>query len=190
LSQGDALIGERRLFDGWLSLVLLRARVGDRDVEWPFVEHVSGAAVLAYDPARRTGLVVRQTRLGPLWLGEPTLDEAVAGAVEDGDFESGARREMLEETGFRLSELEPVGQVWMTPSSTTERVHLFLAAYAPEDKVAEGGGLAEEGEQVTVAERPLAALWEEANAGMADAKLFMLLQALRLRRPELFGAAA
>ena len=35
----------------------------------------------------------------------------------------------------------PVVTAWSTPGFTTERVHLFLARYAPADRVSEGGGL-------------------------------------------------
>jgi hypothetical protein len=77
----------------------------------------------------------------------------------------------------------------MTPSSSTERVDLFLGEYRAGSKVAEGGGAQGELEDLDIREEPLARLWSALEAGaLTDAKLFMLLQALRLRRPELFGA--
>ena len=78
----------------------------------------------------------------------------------------------------------------MTPASTTERVHLFLAEYGQADRVSEGGGAAGENERIDVREEPLAALWHEAESGaMTDAKLLLLLQALRIRHPRLFEPA-
>jgi hypothetical protein len=62
-----------------------------------------------------------------------------------------------------------------------------LAEYRAEDRIGAGGGAADEIETIDAREEPLADLWDEAVSGrVGDAKLFMLLQALRLRRPELF----
>ena len=53
--------------------------------------------------------------------------------------------------------------------------------------MAEGGGLAEENEQVRVDERRIAELWQELTAAtICDAKTLLVFQALRLRRPDLF----
>jgi nudix-type nucleoside diphosphatase (YffH/AdpP family) len=185
----DRLLSVRRPFEGWFSLVSLRIASNGEEIDRPVIEHPSGIAVLAFDPQRRVALTIRQMRPAVLHLDGPVMDEAIAGALEDGDAEACARREAMEEAGVQLGTLERVAHVWMTPSSTTERVWLYLGPYGPADRVAEGGGLAEEGEHLEVAERPLAELWARAQGGaMTDAKLLMLLQALRIRRPELFDA--
>ena len=73
----------------------------------------------------------------------------------------------------------------MTPSSTTERVHLFLAEYRAEDRIGAGGGAADEIETIDAREEPLDALWAEAVCGrVGDAKFFMLLQALLGYQPD------
>ena len=183
----NELLSSRPLYEGWFDLLMLRIRQGTETFDRTLVRHPSGAAVLCYDPDRRVALTISELRAGVLFLGAPTLTEAIAGVVEDEDHAACARREAMEEGGVRLGALEPVGRVWMTPSSTTERVQLFLAAYSAADRVAAGGGLAEEGERLTVREVPLRELWAIADAGeRMDAKTFMLLQALRLRRPDLF----
>ncbi|MDP8913607.1 MAG: hypothetical protein M3N39_08540 [Pseudomonadota bacterium] len=64
---------------------------------------------------------------------------------------------------------------------------LYLAPYRPEDRVSEGGGLPQEEEHVRVRETPISELWERVEAGaFRDGKTLILLQALRIRRPELF----
>ncbi len=183
----DTVLTSRPLYRGWLSLIMLRLRLGGTECERAIVEHVSGATVLAYDPDRRVAMTVRQTRDAVLYLGEAPFPEAIAGATEREAPDDTAYRESFEETGLRLRQLEPVAQVWMTPSSTTERVHLFLAEYTTSDRTGLGGGMAEELETIDAREEKLAALWADATSGrMTDAKLLMLLQALRLRRPDLF----
>lgn len=184
----DVILSSRPLYEGWMNLRMLRLRLGGEECERPVVEHPSGSAVLAYDPARKVALTVRQTRLAVLHLGHSRFAEPVGGVDEDGDRADTARREAMEEVGVRLSAMEHVGTVWMTPASTTERVDLFLAAYAGKDRVAPGGGAAGENEQIDVREEPLPDLWQAVERGeMTDAKLLMLLQALKLRRPELFA---
>jgi nudix-type nucleoside diphosphatase (YffH/AdpP family) len=184
------ILAERTVLEGWLGVAMVRLRMGGQDSERALILHPSGVTLLAYDPARKVAFTVCETRLAVLHQGAATLTEPVAGVLEDGeDPLQAARREAREEIGLELGELEFVARVWMTPSSSTEQVDLFLAAYAETDKRHSGGGLVGEQEHLEIAERPLAELWDEAHraGGIADAKLFMLLQALRLRRPELFA---
>ena len=187
----DAVLSTRSLFNGWLSLVLVKMLLNGEEVERPVVEHPSGAALLAYDPGRRVAMTVRQTRQAVLYLNAPRLAEPVAGVIENESGEEAARRETLEELGLQLRTVELVGQVWLTPSSTTERVQLFLGSYNPADRVAPGGGAEGENEKLEVREEALTELWARAAQGeMMDAKLFMLIHALRVRNPELFAPAA
>jgi hypothetical protein len=75
------------------------------------------------------------------------------------------------------------------PGISTERMHLFLAPYAEGDRVAAGGGVADENEAIEVAEMPLAVLARRADeGGLGDLKTLLLVQTLRLRRPDLFTA--
>ncbi len=81
-----------------------------------------------------------------------------------------------------------VTTAWSMPGVSTERMTLFLAEYRPEDRVADGGGVAHEDEEIRVVEMGLAKLATLMAAGnLVDMKTLVLVQALRLRRPELFG---
>ena len=74
------------------------------------------------------------------------------------------------------------------PGISTEQMDLFLASYAENDRVTAGGGLAEENEQITVVEIPLKDLAAAADDGsLTDMKTLVLVQTLRLRRPQLFA---
>ena len=145
-------------------------------------------AVLPYDPSRRCALVVRLFR-APVFsvTQEEFLEEACAGMIEDESDEATAHREAQEELGVELHALERVGRIWSSPGVSTERQSLFLALYAPEDRVGKGGGVANEHEGITVVERPLAGLALDLDEGrITDGKLLTLLLALRLREPDLF----
>ncbi len=176
----------------WSRLFIATIRLPDgqtvqRDVE----DHGQAVAVLPFDPQRRVALLVRQFRAPSFYAaGEPEMLELPAGRLDEGDPSAGARRETLEEIGLRLGTLELVMAAWTMPALSTERVHLYLAPYNAADRVAKGGGLADEHEDITVTELPLAKLAEMADHGqLTELKLFALVQTLRLRRPDLFNAS-
>ncbi len=184
-----AITGVTTLHKGWSSFLKLTIRTASghtlqREVE----DHGSAAAVLPFDAERRTGIMVRQFRPPVLHAGGPPhLLEAVAGILDEDDAAACAKREASEEVGLKLRSVAPVGTFWSSPGISTERIHLFLAPYEPADRVSEGGGLASEHEEIEVVERSLRELWAAFNAGeIADLKSFALLQALRLRHPDLF----
>ena len=146
-------------------------------------------AVLPYDPERRVALLVKLPRAPVLLMGAPCdFLEAPAGIRDDDEDPADcARREAREEVGVVLGSLEEAGHAWSMCGVSTERMHLFLAAYAAEDRTGEGGGLAEEHENITVAEVPLAELRDAADRNaLDDMKTLCLVQTLRVRRPELF----
>ncbi|MEI9891862.1 MAG: NUDIX domain-containing protein [Caulobacteraceae bacterium] len=187
---GPSIVEQSVVHDGWGRFLLLKVALADGTVlDRQLEDHGCAAVVLAYDPDRRTALMVRLARVGPLYMGEaPYLTEACAGRCDDGETgEACIRREAMEEMGLRLGALEPVARTWTAPTVSTERLDLYLAAYGPADRVAEGGGAPGEHEDIEVVETPLAALWRAALAGeVSDLKTLALVYALQARRPALF----
>jgi nudix-type nucleoside diphosphatase (YffH/AdpP family) len=186
------IVERREAYSGWMSLTIASIRLADgRIMRREVVEHGRAACVLAYDAERRTAMLVRQLR-APVYLasGETLVLEAIAGMLDGGEAPETARREALEEAGLQLGELEAVADAWPSPGILTERVRLFLAPYKSADRVADGGGLAEEHEEIEVVELPLADLAALADRGeITDMKTLALVQTLRVRRPHLFGPA-
>jgi nudix-type nucleoside diphosphatase (YffH/AdpP family) len=185
--------GTRTVHEGWSTVLVADLTMPDgsrrsREIE----DHGRAVCVLPYDPERRVALLIQQFR-APVFYAEGVTDliEAPAGLLDEADAEDGARREAYEETGLRLGRLEPVASVWTIPGISTERIELFLGAYREDDRIGEGGGLAEEGEDITVIEMPLATLAAMSDAGeITDMKTLALILALRLRHPGLFGKVA
>ncbi|AWB25881.1 NUDIX hydrolase [Methylobacterium currus] len=181
----------RVLHEGWntFAIATIRTRHGDT-IDRAFEHHGAAAGVLPYDPERRCALLVRQDRVGVLYWGETEpIAEVPAGGLDRKTPEATAIEEALEEAGVRLSALELVVEAYAMPSVSSERIWLYLAPYGQGDRIAEGGGLATEGERLTVEEIGLDTLARlAATGGLRDMKTLILIQALQLRRPELFTA--
>jgi len=176
------------VYEGWRKLLKLTVQMPDgRAMIREVLNSGDAAAVLPYDLERRKVILVRQFRAPVMHReGHPDFLEAVAGLLDGDEPDACARRETMEEAGIRVERLEPLGHFWSAPGVTTERVHLFLAPYTQADRVAAGGGLADEHEEIEVLEvgfDDLASLL--ADNTIADMKTAILVQALQLkhRRP-------
>ncbi|ROS37209.1 MULTISPECIES: NUDIX domain-containing protein [unclassified Curtobacterium] len=175
--------------DGWHVLRRTTLDVRRRDGRWDrqqreTYDRGNGATVLPYDAERRTVLLTRQFRWPAYVNGHPDgmLIEAAAGLLDEDDPETAVRREAAEELGIRLGELVRVGDVFMSPGSVTERVHFYVGAYTPADRVEAGGGVEDEGEDIEVLELALdEALAMVEDGRIADGKTIMLLQWVALR---------
>lgn len=185
------LLKTEPIHEGWGRYLRLTVRLEDgAEVEREVEDHGRAVAVLPYDPERRTAILVRQLRMGPLLAEDPDpyLLEAPAGMIEGEGADASARREALEEVGLRISELEPLGAPYSTPGVSAERIDLFLAPFRRSDRVDSGGGLEEEHENIKVVELPLAELWRRIETGeIRDLKTLALGAMLRVRRPDLFA---
>jgi nudix-type nucleoside diphosphatase (YffH/AdpP family) len=138
-----------------------------------------GATVLLYDPHRRTVLLTRQFRFPVYVNGHPDgmFLEAAAGLLDGDDPAAAIRREAAEELGVTIGELTPVFRAWTSPGSVTERLHCFAAPYSAESRTGEGGGLADDGEDIEAVELPFGEALAMVDSGeIADAKTIMLLQ--------------
>jgi nudix-type nucleoside diphosphatase (YffH/AdpP family) len=138
----------------------------------------NGATLLPYDLAQRTVVLVRQFRYPAYVNGhDDLLIEAAAGLLDNASPESRIRAEAEEETGYRLREVRKVFEAFMSPGSVTEKLHFFVAEYAPSMRIGDGGGIADEGEEIEVLELPIdEALAMIADGRIVDAKTIMLLQ--------------
>lgn len=144
-----------------------------------------GATVLLYDEARRTVLLTRQFRFPAYVNDHPDgmLVEAVAGLLDDDHAEAAIRREAAEESGHEIGELTHIFDVYMSPGSVTEKLHFYAAPYSPHTRLHEGGGVSEEGEDISVIELDFDLAMAGIGTAIVDAKTIMLLQWAALSGP-------
>ncbi len=143
----------------------------------------NGATILLYNTVRGTVVLTRQFRFPAYVNGTPDgrLIETCAGLLDQDDPATCIRREVEEETGFRIHAVSKVFEAYMSPGSVTERIFFFVGEYTAADKVSAGGGEAHEGEDIEVLELPLdQALAMVASGEICDGKTIMLLQYAKL----------
>ncbi|MEQ1771623.1 MAG: NUDIX domain-containing protein [Devosia sp.] len=142
-----------------------------------------GAGVLICDLAEKAVVLTRQFRYPAYYRGEnPYLIEVCAGKLEGDDAETCARKEAMEEAGYRLTRLDKAFDCIMSPGSVTERLTLFVGIVEAGAQTGDGGGLADEGEDIEVLKLPfMQALEMVATGEIADAKTVMLVQYAALK---------
>ncbi len=179
---------EELLSDNWYILKKYSFDLRRRDGSWQaqtreVYDRGNGATVLLYNTQQLTVLLIRQFRLPTFVNGhDGYLIETAAGLLDNASPEERIRLEAEEETGYRVGHVEKVYSAFMSPGSVTERIHFFIGEYQAQDRVSEGGGLEDEGEDIEVLELGFdEAIAMVARGEIVDGKTIMLLQYLELR---------
>ncbi len=177
------------LSDDWGTLTKYRFGFRRSDGAWQeqtreAYDRGNGVTCLLHDPETGCVLLTRQFRLPVLLNGQdPFLIETPAGLLEGAHPEDRMRSELIEETGFEVSELEHLFDIHMSPGSVTEFLSFFAGTYHLKDKVGVGGGEEHEGEDIEVLHVPLDKAIAMIRSGeICDAKTVIMLQDLALRR--------
>lgn len=172
------------LSDNWGKLKKVKYEYQLKDSSWQIQEREvydrgNGAVILLYNKEKGTVILTRQFRL-PTWFNgnkDGLMIEACAGMLDENDPEECIRRETEEETGYSLSDVRKIMEVYMSPGSVTEILYFFVGAYSESMKISDGGGLDKEQENIEVLELPLIKAMQMIETGeIKDAKTIMLLQ--------------
>lgn len=132
---------------------------GGRETKREVIRHPGAVAILG-ETRDGSWILVRQHRYA---VGAEVL-EIPAGTLEPGeDPETCARREILEETGYRAVTLTPLGLYLPAPGYSDEVVHLFQARLEPDPS----GPAPDDDESI----RCVSLFPEEAMAGIRDGRI-------------------
>ncbi|MFI8377546.1 NUDIX domain-containing protein [Leeuwenhoekiella sp. NPDC079379] len=172
------------LSDNWYTLNKVDFEYLNKDNEWEkqsreAYDRGNGAVVLLYNNLQKTIILTRQFRM-PTYLNKNNdgmMIEACAGLLDENDPTTAILKEIEEETGYKVDKATKIFESYMSPGSVTEILHFFIAEYSKKQKVSEGGGAADETENIEVLEYQ----FEEAinlmkTGAIKDAKTIMLLQ--------------
>lgn len=138
----------------------------------------NGAVILLYNNDTKTVILTKQFRM-PTYLNgssDGMMIEACAGLLDADNPEDCIRKETQEETGYKIDEVERIFEVYMSPGSVTEILYFFVAKYAKNQQVNDGGGVEDE-EEIDVLELDFKNALNMIKTGeIKDAKTIMLLQ--------------
>ncbi len=170
------------LANDWSTLKKTTLAFQRRDGSWQTLTRETydrghGATLLLYNRPRKTVLLTRQFRY-PVFVngGDELLIEACAGLLDARDPEEAIRSEVEEELGIRVARVTRVLESYMSPGSVTEKLTFFVAEYEDSQRVGEGGGLAQEGEDIESLELPFTEALAMVERGeIVDGKTIMLL---------------
>jgi nudix-type nucleoside diphosphatase (YffH/AdpP family) len=132
-----------------------------------FVRDDSVAAIL-FHRALKHVILVQQFRYPTCEAGWAWTIETVAGSLDPEETpEAGMRREIEEETGYRVEAMESIATFFVSPGGSTERVFLFYAEIDGSDRVSIGGGVTAGGEDIRI----LSVSLDEARQLLVDGKV-------------------
>lgn len=172
------------LSEAWYTLYRYTYEYLRSDGEWDkqqreAYDRGNGAAALLFDPVRQKVVLTRQFRLPTYINGNENgfLTEVCAGLLDGDAPEDCMKREILEETGYAVTSVEKVAEVYTSPGAVTEKLYLYQAEYNPGLKRGSGGGVAAESEDIQVLEWSYTEVFEALKKGeIRDAKTVILLQ--------------
>ncbi len=178
------------LSDNWYTLNKVTYDIQQTNGTWEThsreaYDRGNGSTILLYNKELQTVVLTRQFRLPTYVNGNESgmLIEACAGLLDKDNAEDCIRKETEEETGYRIRKVEKIFEAYMSPGSVTEILYFFVAEYDKDMKVSEGGGLAEEQENIEVLELDFdQALHMVSTGEIKDGKTIMLLQYAQIHK--------
>ena len=175
------------LADNWYRLNKITFRQRDSSGFWTTqsreaYDRGNGATILLYNKDLQTVILTHQFRMPTYVNGnaDGMLIETCAGLLDGDNPLEAIKRETEEETGYRITDVQHLFDLYMSPGSVTEIVHYYLAAYSTGHKVSAGGGTGAE-EMIDVLEIPFDQAMTMIKTGeIKDGKTVILLQQLML----------
>lgn len=174
------ILEEKTIHDGFLKIV--EGQVEDNGKQFTRLKIVrpSVVAAILYNEDTEMFLLAQQYRYP---IGSYNL-EVVAGYIDEGETPMEAmKREILEETGYKIESIEELCYFHTSPGVSNELIYGFIGVVKNSDRVSTGGGLASENESIVLRELTRAELITAITSNMLkDAKTVILAQRMLLNK--------
>jgi ADP-ribose pyrophosphatase len=181
------LRSKKRVFDGFFKIdeVELSYERFDGQMSEPVrrlcFERGDSVAAIVFNPDSQRAIFVNQFKYPTYAKGPGWIIETIAGMVEHGEPpESALRREVLEEMGYEAQKVDHIATFYVSPGGSSERIILFYVEVCAAGKVAKGGGVAGEAEDIETLEFSMDELDSLLSTGkIQDAKTIIGIQWLQ-----------
>ena len=172
------------LSDNWYTLNKITFEYEKEDGSWETqireaYDRGNGAAILLYSIDNGTVILTKQFRMPTYVNGneDGMMIEVCAGLLDGDHPEDCIKKEVEEETGYKVENVQKVFESYMSPGAVTEIMHFFICEYEEAMKISEGGGAEDESENIEVLEMDFNQALALVQTGkIKDAKTIMLLQ--------------
>ncbi|HEY4651029.1 MAG TPA: NUDIX hydrolase [Pontibacter sp.] len=137
----------KKVYDGYFKMYELTVEQNGATFTREQFDRGTAVAALVHDTEKDSYILTKQYRIGS----ESELVEIVAGMVDAGeDPKESIKREIEEEIGYHVDQLEHLYTFYSSPGGTTEKVLLYFAEVSRQHS--NGGGKADEHEMIEIVE--------------------------------------
>ncbi len=195
MAQKFELLSNETILDGYFRMNRYRLRHTSFRGGWcnemvrERIERLAAVSVLLYDPALDRLVLVEQFRVGLMGTVDPPWSLETVSGFCDREHElpeQVARREVVEETGCRLRALTHIGEFFVSPGMSVERINLYCGWV---DAGNAGGvyGLSHEGEEMRVVTLSRDEANDELFGRLNSTSVIMAVQWLQTNRDSLLA---
>ncbi len=139
------------------------------------LERGDSVAVLLYEADTDCFLFTNQYRYPSARRNHPFIVELVAGSLASDEIPKDcAGREVQEELGYHVKDLELITTYFPSPGGCSEQIHLFFAIVNSDSKTSKGGGLSSEKESIDLVKIPRSEITDKLKAGFFNNSLSII----------------
>jgi len=147
-------------------------------------ERGDSVAILILEKDTNSLLFTNQFRYPTTQKDNGWIVELTAGSLNiNEDPKTCAIREVEEEIGYKIDNLEFINTCYVSPGGSSEKIHLFFTEVNSTNKTFKGGGLESEKEDIELIKIPISEIKEKLNSNFfKDAKTIIALQWLLINK--------
>lgn len=126
-------------YEGYVNVEKLTIKNKDKVIDREVLRTGNATSAIIYDTVKKKYIFVEQYRAGA----EGVMVEIVAGKIDEDETPAQAiKREIMEETGYKVDTMNHIKDFYTSPGRTDEIMSVFYVEVS--DQINEGGGLGDE----------------------------------------------